>query len=374
MHGLITKRCWLSLSLLSSACARPQYIARTYHVSACRKILTVIAALEGIQTGPYHTYNCGTHTPEVSILINTLIATLQRVLDDVSQTSSSPAYTAFFKNIASAPTVYNILSNITTGAPISPGPHAIPDAPPGLFGIPITPQFVCVTDYEQITWSLEKGGEGGKQLDAYTACTQSPVHAFSVFGTRFLKNSIILCPVFWTYAAIPPSSKSTCLRVDPHFNRFRDDGKRLTNYQLWVILHELAHSYIYAHSGSLMDLYTSNDCMSLSTSSAVNNAQNYVYYAASELISMTLAWLSSIILHIYSHRADERVADIWLGCTNFPIHRGSVELMEIDDNTTLSGGSRFQNVSVFGGQSIGNTSTGTSVGLRNVVDLAPWPA
>ncbi len=57
-----------------------------------------------------------------------------------------------------------------------------------------------------------------------------------------------------------------------------------------------------------------------------------------------------------------------------PIHRGSVELMEIDANTTLSGDSRFQNVSVFGGQSGGNTSTGTSVGLRNIVDLAPWPA
>ena len=289
MHGSITKRCWLFLSLLNSACARPQYIARTYHVSACTQTLTFIAALEGVQTGPYHTYNCGTHTPEVSILINTLIGTLQRVLEDASQHTSSPAYTTFFKNIAYAPTVHNLLSNITTGAPISPGPHVIPGASPGLFGIPITPQFVCVTGYEQLTWSLENGGEGGKQLDAYTACLQSPVHAFGVFGTRFLKNSIVLCPDFWTYAAIPSSSKSTCLRVDPHFNRFRDDGKRLTNYQLWVILHELAHSYIYARSGSLIDVYSSNDCVSLSTSSAVNNPQSYVYYAASELISMTLS-------------------------------------------------------------------------------------
>ena len=309
MQRSFIKRCWICLSLLKGVCARPQYIARTFpHLSTCAQTLTLIAALEGVKTGPYHTYNCGTRTSEVSVLINTLIAALEPVLDDVSQPRSSPAYTTFFKNIAFAPLVYNLLSNITTGALISPGPHAVPDAPARLFGLPITPQFVCVTGFEQITWSLEQGGEGGRQFDAFTACQQSPVHAFGIFGTKFLKNSIVLCPAFWTYAGIPSSSKSSCLRVDPHFNRFRDSGKRLVNYQLWVVLHELAHAYIYARSGSLSDVANSNDCMSLSASSAVNNAQNYVYYAASELIFMVLAWLPSMA---YQYDSTTVLMNVW---------------------------------------------------------------
>lgn len=259
------------------------------HLSAGTPKLTFIAAMEGAQTGPYHIYNCGARTTALLFLINSLNATLQPVLDDVSLPSSSPAYTTFFKNIAYAPDVYDLLSNITTSAPISPGPHSIKNAPPGLFGSPITPQFVCVTGYEQVTWSLEAGGQGGRQFDAYTACQQSPVHAFSVLGSKFLKNPIVLCPAFWAYAAYPSSSKSGCLIVDPHFNRFRDNGRRLVTYQLWVLLHELAHSYIYAKSGSLADISTANDCMSLSARSALNNAQNFVFYAASEFIFMSFA-------------------------------------------------------------------------------------
>lgn len=242
--------------------------------------------MEGVQTGRYRIYNCGTRTSSVSTLINVLIATLRPVLEDVSLRQSSPAYTTFFKNIGFASTVHDIFSNITTGAPISPGPHAMRNAPSDLFGPPITPQFVCITDYDQLRWSLAAGGQGGNQFDAYTACVQSPVQAFTVVGTKFPKNSIVLCPAFWRYAPIPSTSKATCLTVDPHFNRFRENGARMINYQLWVILHELAHSYIYARNGKLADVSTANDCMSLSASSAVENAQNYVYYAACECFSM----------------------------------------------------------------------------------------
>ena len=270
------------------------YSMQVSRLTARTPILILVAAMEGVRTGPYHIYNCGTKTSGVSTLIDTLIATLQPVLSDVSLRTSSPAYTTFFKNIAFAPNVYKILSNIATGAPFSPGPHGIKNAPFEAFGSPITPQFVCVTDHEQITWSLGAGGLGGTQIDAYVVCQNSPVHAFGIFGTRFLKNSIVLCPSFWTYAAIPTLSKSSCLTVDPHFNRFRENGRRLVNYQLWVILHELAHAYIYASTGVLSDVSTANDCMSLAASSAVSNAQNFVFYAASELIVMTLTWALSM--------------------------------------------------------------------------------
>ena len=63
--------------------------------------------------------------------------------------------------------------------------------------------------------------------------------------------------------------------------------------------------------------------------------------------------------------------DVRLGCTNFPKggttsgHGNGVELLEIDGNTTLSGGS---------GQSVSNISSGTNVENPNAVVLAPWPS
>ena len=327
------------------------------------------------------------HAAEVSILINTLLSTLQPAIVDVSKQESSAAYTTFFKHVSLAPIVRDILSNITQGVPTTPGPHAIRNAAPDLFGPPTTPQFLCITDYNQMTWSLEEGGQGGKQFDAYTACTQSPVNAYGVFGTKFLENSIVLCPSFWAYPGLPPSSKAACLPVDPHFNRFRDRGTRLVNYQIWVLLHELAISYIYARSGSLLGVSTANDCQLLAASNAVDNAMSYVYYVASEciFISVALVPFMACLHYIRSGHADGCGLDIRLGCTNFPrngrsahdgtipIHQGSVELLEIDTNTTLIGGSESRNVSSYGGQSIGNSSVGNIVGQSNVVALAPWP-
>lgn len=232
-----------------------------------------------------------------------------------------------------------------------------------------------------MTWSIERGGQGGRQVDAYTACTQSAVHAFGVFGTKFLENSIVLCPSFWAYPSLPPSSKSksACLRVDPHFNRFRDTGKRLVNFQIWVLLQELALSYIYSRSGSLLDVSNANDCYMLAASDAVNNARNYVYYVASEFSLIfylrLLQWCCAP--HLFGH-ADGCGLDIRLGCTDFPqyrrstyggtipIHPGSVELLEIGPNTTSAGDSGLQSVSSSGGQSIGNSSVGTNT-------LVSWP-
>lgn len=250
--------------------------------------LTFAATLQRAMAGPYPIYNCNEHIPNISVLIDTLSTTLQSVLNDISQHSSSAAYNTFFKHVSFASDVHDIYSNIMLGTPVSPGPHAIKYPPPGAFGVPRTPQFICVTGREQFTWSLAPGGLGGKQSDAYTTCGLGPVHAFGIFGSKYVQNTIVLCPAFWDFAAIPSSSKSTCLTVDPHFNRFRSEAKRMVNYQLWVLLRQLAHIYIYAKSGSLADVTPANDCALLSGSTAVNNAQSYVFYAASKSILMTL--------------------------------------------------------------------------------------
>ena len=51
---------------------------------------------------------------------------------------------------------------------------------------------------------------------------------------------------------------------------------------MWVLLHELAHHYIYETSRTEVDIYSVNECAQLSASAAVENAQNFVFYVASK--------------------------------------------------------------------------------------------
>ena len=296
MRTCFAEWCLLLLSFLSTAYARPQHIARrSPRRLDCRKLLTFVAALEGVQTGPYHTYNCNSHIYQLSTVLNALLSTLQQVLADVSQSRASDAYTTFFGDIAFAPVVRDILSNITAGTPIPPGPHAIRNAPPDSFGPPVTPQFVCITDYDQMTWSIGREDEGGPQYDAYAGCLRSFQHIYSVFGAKFLNNTIVLCPLFFTYPVIPLPSTSTCLPVDTHQNRFGDSGEDMLDFQLWKVLIELAHGYIYARAGHLVHIEDVNDCTSLITRNAVNSATNYAFYAASKWIFVIVAKAPSVL-------------------------------------------------------------------------------
>ena len=251
--------------------------------SDCRISLILIAALQGVQTGPYHIYNCDSHTFEVSVILNTLFSTLERILDDLShQKRASDAYITFFGDVSFAHVVRDTLSNITAGTPITPGPHAIRNAPPDSFGPPVTPRFVCITDYDQLTWSIERGSLGGRQADAFTACQNSFTQIYSIFGAKYLNNTVVLCPLFFTYPAIPLPSASNCLTVDTRQNRFEGTGEEMLDFQLWKILIELTHGYIYARAGHLVLMDDVNYCTLLAARYAVNSAMNYAFYAASE--------------------------------------------------------------------------------------------
>ena len=169
-----------------------------------------------------------------------------------------------------------------------------------------------------MTWSTAAGGQGGQQRDAFEACRQSPVHAYSVFGSKFLNNTIVLCPDFWDYPDLPPLSKSNCLTVDTHFNRFRQTGVGMIDYQLWVIFGELVHSYIYARSGRLIKTSTANDCTALIARNAVDSPRNYLLYAASELILHQFAlglFYDLPVLHC-----------ILIGCANERVFRYPVRM------------------------------------------------
>ena len=133
-----------------------------------------------------------------------------------------------------------------------------------------------------MTWSLERGGKGGEQVDAFLICLRSFEHIYSVFGAKFLNNTVVLCPLFFTYPIIPLPSTSTCLPVDMRQNCFGNSGEAMLDFQLWKVLIELAHGYIYARTGHLVNIVDVNDCTSLVARNAVNSATNYAFYAASE--------------------------------------------------------------------------------------------
>lgn len=194
----------------------------------------------------------------------TLRQVLQPVITDLGSSTSSDAYTTFFKDIANAPYVREVLSNITKGVSVLPS-----------LGTPSSaPIFICVDGRDQVTFS-----ENARQVDAYTRCrTSGETPAMILLTTPY----IVICPVFFTHPAIPIKSTASCLTVNPHGNLFVQNGKSLIKYQLWHILHELVHYYVYSTKEKHLDVYGINACLALISARAVLNAQSYTYYVASK--------------------------------------------------------------------------------------------
>ena len=86
----------------------------------------------------------------------------------------------------------------------------------------------------------------------------------------------------------------------------------MVTYQLWVLLHEMAHAYIYAANGSSSDMYLVNDNLDLPAAEAVKNAQSFTCYVASMLATQVFL----IRLTYWARLTVE--SDLLLGCTNFP--------------------------------------------------------
>lgn len=180
-----------------------------------------------------------------------------------------PAYTAFFKDKANAPFVHDILYNITHGMDVPLFENSKPAIKQG------APAFICATKPGQVTWR----DDDGVSQDGYTDCLQAGAAGHALLGVRI----IILCPDFFTFPAQPPRSKSQCLNVDPqHTNQFEGDGFSFSRYQLWILLHELAHVYIFVANGGLSDVYWANECLNLPANESLMNAQSFTYYVASE--------------------------------------------------------------------------------------------
>ena len=138
-----------------------------------------------------------------------------------------------------------------------------------------SPAFFCTTGLGQIHY-IDKNTK--KPGDVYARCMQSPNTMMEIMhGSPY----IIVCPRFFTRGvpAVPPPH--TCLEVNRFKTQFLGNGELAIAYQMWVLLEEIAHYYIYMTTGSELDIYNVNTCAQLNGKDSSQNAHNYLYYVAS---------------------------------------------------------------------------------------------
>ncbi|CAL8585133.1 hypothetical protein XPA_010713 [Xanthoria parietina] len=214
--------------------------------------------------------NCRSRTNSLINQYSSLILNLQPALRDLSAPSASPAFTAFFKDPNHAPFIRRILQNITTAAPT-----------PAISDRAISPSFVCLDGPTQVN-STEY------DTDMYIRC-QDP---HGPFATTLLESPaepvITLCPRFFHLPVRLQRSKRACLEVGVQGKLFLSDGLDLIRHQSWVLMHELAHIYLWNTLGSRMDYYNVEQCLSLPSKRTVGNAESYVYYVANVRLGCTL--------------------------------------------------------------------------------------
>ena len=231
----------------------------------------MFAALDAFQVGPYLVQNCKSNSRNIATLLKAFRAVLRPVIADLGSSKASDAYATFFKDVSYAPYVRDILRNLTVGASVPPSP--LEDSTP--------PILVCIDGRDQVTYNEISG-----PADAYDRCQSDvEVGGFALLPTQY----ILICPKFFIHPAIPARSTTSCYTLDSNPKYFSQDGRSLTRYQIWALMHELVHYYIWTSKQKDLDIYNIDRCLMLPGSSAVLNPQNYIFYAASK-------WQTQLVL------------------------------------------------------------------------------
>ena len=206
--------------------------------------------------------------------MDSLESVIRPVIADLASFNSSDAYTTFFKHIKYRDYVRDVFTNITQGTSVDPKPGMSEMAS-------FAPIFYCVDGRDQFTWIPEN-----KKKDAYTQCrSHTTAPAMAILNTPY----IVLCPYFFDQPGVPIRSSASCYTTVPNQRRFVQDGKSLVKYQIWTVIHELVHYYVWSTKLRNADVYPINACLGLFGEVAALNPNSYIYYAASK-------WLTQLLL------------------------------------------------------------------------------
>lgn len=201
------------------------------------------------------------------------LALLQRtvlppVIQDLNLASPSPAYKTFFKDVTYVPFINSILQNSILGTPMPPSANAQA----------ASPLIACISKPGLLTYSV-----GGVRKDQYYECVRpKTIAAVSLTGTGIIG----LCPSFFDLAQAP--TKPNCLHVNSLRNEYQRSlrgakaVRAFLDYQIYALMHEINHFYLFAARQSLLDIYGVNECVGLSAKESSENARNYDFYVASE--------------------------------------------------------------------------------------------
>lgn len=233
-------------------------------------MLTLTQASNDVQYfQSYRIKDCGSLWTNVSDSLAILHRTvLPPVIQDLKLASPSPAYKTFFKDVTYVPFINSILQNNILGTAMSPSANVQA----------ASPLIACVSKPGLLTYSL-----GGVTRDQYTECVRRPqTAAVSLTGTGIIG----LCPHFFNLAQAP--TRPNCLSVNTRRNEYQMSirgakaDRAFLDYQIYALLHEINHFYLFALSRSMVDKYGANECVRLSAQESSENARNYDYYVASE--------------------------------------------------------------------------------------------
>lgn len=235
-----------------------------------------------VRSGRYSIVNCGKQESEtITRLLNVLYSALKPAIQDaiVSQHTPSATFKTFFTYASTATYVTRLLTNISIGSSIYE-----PDASGLGIGQPSSgsPIFFCATGPGQAINS-------DHTIDDYdNVCADNPGIVMDYPGGS---PYIVVCPSFFTIRlpALPPPNN--CIAVNHSVNRFLGSGAKMSHFQIWVLLEEIAHYYINAGKGKTVDVDDINKCARLSARASLSNANNYLYYVASKhIITLTDRW------------------------------------------------------------------------------------
>ncbi|KAK0510454.1 hypothetical protein JMJ35_006886 [Cladonia borealis] len=191
--------------------------------------------------GPYSIYHCDTNTALVQQDLDLIWAALQPVLLDTHLGTASPAYRAFFKDSIYNTLVDEIISNVTTGAPLlkknSPSPNS--------------PLIVCIPGPGILTGD---GDVDGSLKDLYDSCKTGAAAFY-----RPQTNWIFLCPLFFQVVQQATRPSAFCPAIIVHFYLDSSPGPA---------------------TSSTDEVYDINSAFGLAAAAAINNAQSYVWYSA----------------------------------------------------------------------------------------------
>ncbi len=227
--------------------------------------LTGSLASPGVtKQGRYSIYQCDANTALVQQDLDLLWAALLPVVANTHFGTASPAYQAFFKDSIYDTLVDEIISNVTTGAPLlkknSPTPQS--------------PLIVCIPGPNILNMTI-----AGVETDLYDGC-KSGASAFYKTQT----NWIFLCPFFFKVVQQATTPAAFCPAItNIQFEENGQEGKLVQN-QMWILMHEIVHFYLDNSPGpatsSIYEAYDINAAFGLAASDAISNAQSYVWYSA----------------------------------------------------------------------------------------------